>query len=126
MNTRIKKVRTDYGLTQKEFAESLGISAAAVCRLETGQNNPSEQTVKAICREYGIDEHWLRTGEGSEEPELTRKTELARWIGRALKDEPESWRLRLLNALLTLDKEDYEAVVRLAEKVVETKQKTGE
>ena len=32
--------------------------------LESGRNAPSEQTIKLICFEFGINENWLRTGEG--------------------------------------------------------------
>ena len=45
--------------------------------MESGKNNPSVQTVALICREFGVNEHWLRTGEG-EMFEQTRETVLDR------------------------------------------------
>lgn len=126
MNERVKQIRKTYGMTQQEFAAALGVTNAAVSRIESGQRGLTSQMLTAICREFDVDEHWLLTGEGEATPKLTRRAELARWVGRALKDEPESWRYQLLNALETLTQEDYEAIVRVAEKIVEAKQKAGE
>lgn len=64
MNTRIKYVRKEIAkLTLVQFGERIGVSAASVSAIELGKNNPSDQTVKSICREFGIREEWLRTGE---------------------------------------------------------------
>ena len=54
LNTRIKKVRMKAELTQPAFGEVLGISKAAVQKLESGENNPSEQTIRAICEKFGV------------------------------------------------------------------------
>lgn len=65
MNTRIKRVRLenpDGKLTQTEFALALGISGPSVAKLESGQNNPSEQTIRAICEKFGVRREWLETG----------------------------------------------------------------
>lgn len=126
MNERVKQIRKAYGMTQTEFAEILGVTSAAVSRIEKGQRGLTSQMMKAICREFDVEEAWLLTGEGTQEPKLSRRAELARWVGRALKDEPESWRYQLLNALEVLDEKDYEAIVRIAEKIVEAKQKAGD
>lgn len=64
INTRIKQIRKEHGLTQADFGERVGITYSAVSSLELGKSSPSGQTVKAICREFGINEEWLRTGEG--------------------------------------------------------------
>lgn len=64
MNDRIKAVRKMQSLSMKAFGEHIGISAPSVARLESGENNPSEQTVRAICSEFNVNRHWLETGEG--------------------------------------------------------------
>lgn len=63
MNTRIKKLRKALDLTQREFGERIGIKANTVTMIEKGRNT-SEQTIQAICREFRVNEEWLRTGEG--------------------------------------------------------------
>ena len=60
---RIKKLRTAKKLTQQELGEKIGLKRNSVALIETGRN-PSEQTILAICREFGVSENWLRTGEG--------------------------------------------------------------
>lgn len=64
MKTRIKQIRKEHRLTQAEFGKRIGITDASCSLIESGRNNPSGQTIKAICREFGINEEWLRTGEG--------------------------------------------------------------
>ena len=66
MNERFKKVRKTLGLTQSEFGKSLGISNTAISKIEKGENNVSESNIISICREFGVNEEWLRTGVGGE------------------------------------------------------------
>lgn len=59
---RIKTVRKDLGLTQREMAEKLGIAPNSLAQNESGSRNPSEQTLKLICREFSISYDWLKNG----------------------------------------------------------------
>lgn len=63
MNERIKKVRKTVGLTQQQFADRIGIKRNSVALIENGRNT-SDQTVFAICREFNVNEEWLRYGTG--------------------------------------------------------------
>lgn len=63
MNERIKKVRKALDLTQREFAERIGMKQNSIALIEKGRNT-SDQTVFAICREFNVNEEWLRTGTG--------------------------------------------------------------
>lgn len=62
MKERIKQVRQLNHLTQEIFAERIGITKSSVSLIESGKNNPSEQTIRAICREFGIRREWLELG----------------------------------------------------------------
>lgn len=62
MKDRVKKVRTDAGLNQSEFGKKISISRSAVWKIENGENTPSEQTIKLICKEFGISYLWLTEG----------------------------------------------------------------
>ena len=64
MNERIKRVRKELKLTQAEFGKSLGISDAAVSKIESGINTPAENTIKLICATYHVNYLWLTEGEG--------------------------------------------------------------
>ncbi len=77
MKERIREVREHFGLSMEKFGARIGIGKTSISLLESGKNNPSVQTVALICREFGVNEHWLRTGEG-EMFEQTRETVLDR------------------------------------------------
>lgn len=62
MKNRIKLLRKTLGLSQKDFGKKIGIGDTAVSKLEKGERNPSEQTLKSICREFNVDYFWLSEG----------------------------------------------------------------
>lgn len=64
MHERIKQIRRELGLTQTEFAERIGLKQNSIALIESGKRNISDQAVLSICREYGVNEEWLRTGTG--------------------------------------------------------------
>ena len=66
MNTgeRIKKLRKTLDLTQQKFGERLGIKGNTVAQYELGRSNPVDSVFSLICREFNVNEEWLRNGEG--------------------------------------------------------------
>lgn len=77
MKSRIHAVRAQADLTMAEFAKRIGMTTSSISLFESGKATPSDRTVLSICREFGVNEHWLRTGEG-EMFEQTRETVLDR------------------------------------------------
>ena len=63
MHERIRKLRKTLELTQQEFGERIGMKRNSIALIEGGRNT-SEQTIFAICREFNVNEEWLRTGNG--------------------------------------------------------------
>lgn len=72
MKDRIKAVRKHYNLTQEEFAKRLGTVQNTITGYETGRRNPSGSASSLICKEFGVNELWLRTGEGGPENMFTK------------------------------------------------------
>lgn len=64
MNERIKKLRKDLDLTQREFGERIGVKPNTIATYEIGRNEPIDAVISLICREFNVSEKWLRTGEG--------------------------------------------------------------
>ena len=64
MNERIKQIRKELSLTMEKFGERLGVRKTAISLIESGRNNLTDQMLKAICREFNVNEEWLRTGKG--------------------------------------------------------------
>ena len=63
-NERIKAIREYLQLTQEEFGNRIGSARNTIANYENGNRNPSNSVVLSICREFSINENWLRTGNG--------------------------------------------------------------
>lgn len=75
MKERIKKIRKHFNLTQQEFADRLGLKRNSVANYEIGRNTPMDPIINSMCKEFGINEVWLRTGEGGDENMFTQISE---------------------------------------------------
>ena len=75
VNERIKELRLLQGLTMEQFGERIGIKRASVSLIESGKNNPSDQTIMLICREFGYNEEWLRDGIEPKKPVIDEDME---------------------------------------------------
>lgn len=51
-------------MTLEEFGARVGVKKAAISKIENGISGVTEQMRLAICREFGVSENWLLTGEG--------------------------------------------------------------
>lgn len=115
MNNRIKLVRENAALTQAAFGEKIGVSQNYVWMLETGQRTPGDRTIRDICREFNINETWLRTGDGDPAVSKTREQELAALFKRFMADKPESFRTALVSTLLRFEPDgpEWEALEKI-------------
>ena len=84
MNERIKELRTALGLSAEKFGAKIGVTRSAISEMELGVCNISEQCVISICREFNVNEEWLRNGTGEIFNTLSQDEELAYIIGQAL------------------------------------------
>lgn len=84
-------IRTNLGMTQEEFGKRLGIKRNTVATYESDSSDkiPSNQVIVAICREYNVNEHWLRTGEGEPTNQLSHDEELAKIVNSILSGDDE-------------------------------------
>ena len=92
---RIKAVRKHFKLTQAEFGERIGVKGNTIATYEIGRNAPVDAIFSLLCREYGVNEIWLRSGEGEMFQAMTEDEELAAYLGAVMHDEPASFRRRL-------------------------------
>ena len=112
MNERIKKIRKDLGLNQKDFGEKIKIVRSSVAKIETGENNPSEQTIDLICRVFNVNEKWLRTGEGSVYKE---KLSIAEYLENIT---DEDYLIKdIIEVYMELDQNSKTALKNIAEKM---------
>ena len=64
LKDRIKAVRKALGLNQAAFGERVGVKGNTIGNYEIGLRNPSDAVIFSICREFNINENWLREGKG--------------------------------------------------------------
>lgn len=64
MKDRLKKIRKSLDLTQQEFADRIGIKRNSYANYEIGRNTPIDAIILSICREFNVNEEWLRIGKG--------------------------------------------------------------
>lgn len=110
MKERIKELRKTLGLTQQEFADRLGISRGNIATYETRDGNPGNSVIALICREFNVNEKWLRTGEGGDEAMFLRRTEedqIAAAVERLITGESAEFKRRLVVALSSLKDEHW-------------------
>lgn len=62
VNERIKKVRKEKGMNQKQFAALLGVTQSGVSYMEQSGSNVSDSSIKSICTMCNLNEDWLRNG----------------------------------------------------------------
>lgn len=89
MEQRLKRLRKELGLTQEEFAARIGIKRAAISNYEIGRNEPIDAVIALICREFDVNEKWLRTGDGEMFMAKSRTDEISAFVGNILKGEPD-------------------------------------
>jgi transcriptional regulator with XRE-family HTH domain len=109
MNTvaeRIKYVRKSLNLTQQKFAERIGTKQNTIAQYEIGRNIPIDPVITAICKEFNVNEIWLRTGDGDPFRKITIEEELGQILGNVLSGDPSS-RSRLIRAFSRLPEDAY-------------------
>lgn len=126
MNSRIKAIRKEIKkngkpISQEEFGYRLGVSRDVIANLERTTNPvaPTEQMLKLICREFNVNETWLRTGEGEMFNTLSMDEQLAFYLGTILSEQGDTFKKRLIAALSALDESEWSAVEAFARKLVE-------
>ena len=122
MQERIKGLRKALGLTQQKFADALGVKQNTIAQYESGRNAPIDAVVSLICREFNVNEAWLRTGEGAMFLERSRDEELSAFFGDLLAGQPD-FKRRLITVLSRLDESEWELLEQMADKLVEEAQK---
>lgn len=65
MNERLKQLRKALKLNQVDFGAKLSLTGSAISRYESGVNAMADNIVLLICREFDVNEEWLRYGTGS-------------------------------------------------------------
>lgn len=117
MNKRIREVRDFYKLTQEDFGKKIGSARNTIANYENGNRTPSNSVIISICREFNVNEDWLRTGNGKMLIEIDKENQLMAWAGSVLGSSDESFKKRFVKMLSELDESDWETLEKIATKL---------
>lgn len=119
INERIKEVRTHVGLTQQEFADKIKVKRNTVATYEMGRSNPSDSALSLICKEFDVNEGWLRNGIGEMFIKKTKDEQIASFLGDIEKTDDNDFKRRLVSALAQLDDVGWDEMEKLIDSIAE-------
>ncbi len=115
MGDRLRELRKVLGLSGEKFGERIGVKKSAISKIESGTVGLSDSNILAICREFDVNETWLRTGEGEMFLKLDRETEIAKLTRDLLLEEEDSFKNRVISVLAKLTPEQWKVLSEIAE-----------
>lgn len=118
LSERIAFIQKNSKLTQTEFAGRISISQQYLSQICNGKKTPSDRTISDICREFGCDEVWLRTGEGEPFRQETRQEQIMRFAVQTVKGSDE-FRKSFVSMLAKLEPEDWENLSKIYRKLLD-------
>ena len=113
MGERVKELRTALGLSGEKFGEKIGVKRSAISDIERGRNNLSEQNILAICREFNVNEDWLRYGTGEMFKDMSLDEEIISFIGEIQWDASSTFKKRFISAVAKLNDEEWKVLEKI-------------
>ncbi len=97
---RVRFIRknSNINLTLEKFGERIGLRKSSLSQIENDINALTDSNIKAICREFNVNENWLRTGEGEMFEQMTEQQKILKYTALLLKDKDSA----VANAIQTL------------------------
>nr|DAF91432.1 MAG TPA: helix-turn-helix domain protein [Siphoviridae sp. cti6K1]DAG18054.1 MAG TPA: hypothetical protein [Caudoviricetes sp.]DAW57867.1 MAG TPA: helix-turn-helix domain protein [Caudoviricetes sp.] len=117
LKDRFKELRKELNVTQQEFADKLKISRNFVAQIEMGSKVPSDRTIDDVCREFNVNEEWLRTGNGDMFVPGIKDKQISAMLADVMKSGEDSFRHRLVSALARLDDEGWDNLEKLIDMI---------
>ena len=119
IGSRIKEIRTNKNMSQEEFGKRLVISRAQIGSYETDRRKVPERTIRDICREFNVNENWLRTGKGEMYQSQPQIDELEYLMGKfSINAEEDETRTKIIKALLKLDDNGWKVIEGLVDDIL--------
>lgn len=125
LNSRIRFVRAEKKLSQKEFAAALNVSENFVWMMEKGDRVPSNRTISDICRVFSVDETWLRTGAGEPFAQKSRKDAITEYFGQLSSGKKSDIEELLAELMAETTVDEWRALANLFKKLADKMEKTG-
>ncbi len=112
MDKRIKELRKALNLTQNELGSRIGMTPNTITNYETGRRVPSNQVIFSICREFNVNEDWLRTGNGDMFNPISEDEELDLYVGR-ISGGADEFKKNLIKTLCKLSEDEWDVLKKI-------------
>lgn len=119
MKDRIKEIRKSKNLNQTELGDILGVSRYVIANIEIGRVDAPENLIRLIIKEFGVNETWLRTGDGSMYAPKTKTQEIADFAISLLDGETDPFKIRLMKLVAGMTPEQIRMVRDMIRKLAE-------
>lgn len=118
LGDRIKQLRKDFlNMTMDEFGERIGITKSSISTMESGKSNPSDQTIRFICREFNVNEDWLLNGTGEPFVAKSRNDEITDFV-KGLSTDNEDFKAKLVTILSRMTADEWDLLEKMVRRLV--------
>lgn len=118
MNERIKLLRKALELNQTDFGARIGVKQGTVAAYESGARVPLDSVIVSICREFGVSESWLRSGEGEMFLQLSREEEIKKFCMSIIRDPDSEFQRQFVSVLARLEPAQWQLLSDMADKLL--------
>lgn len=123
ISSRISTVIKSSGLTKTAFSKKIGLSQPFVSQLASGDASPSDRTIVDICREFGVSEHWLRTGQGEMFVRLSREEEITKFAMSIVRNPDSEFQRQLLATMAKLEPAQWQLMEQMLDDLIAQREK---
>ncbi|ADO36249.1 helix-turn-helix domain-containing protein [Eubacterium callanderi] len=114
MKNRIKSLRKNLNMNQTDFGSKIGLKQTTIAGYETGSREPNDAVILSICKEFNVNENWLRSGVGEMFNKRTKDQKIADFIGDIFLEEEESFKRRFVSMLADMDEDQWALLAKMA------------
>ena len=120
INGRMAQIIVETGLSKTDFAKKINVSQQYVSKL-TKDGVPSDRTIADICREFSVNETWLRTGQGEIFRRVSEAEELEQIFSALNVSDDKVFQVikRIIRAYWRLNENEKAAMQKLLDNLVE-------
>lgn len=115
MNERLKELRNYLGLSQEAFGETVGVTKAAISRIESGINSLSDRMILSIVTQHKVNEDWLRTGNGEMFMQLSEDEELAFYIAK-ITNGSDKFKIDFIKKICLFSEAEWDVLKKMFQK----------